>query len=159
MREMTDTVEDVGLLDKDSMQDLFTLAVRLYIHQMYEPSARIMQFLLRHDPAKPHFHRALGKALHAQGLYEQALQSYARAAKLGMPDADVHFYIGQCLIFLKRYDLAEQALDRSILLTRPGAAGSGPFLDRAKTLKARLKAMSQRAQGTTISKTPSRETS
>lgn len=147
MSEWTGSLDGEGLLDKSSMQDLFALAVRLYTHQMYAPSARIMQFLLRHDPAKPHFHRALGKALHAQGQYDQALQSYARAAKLGMPDVDVHFYIGQCLIFLKRYDLADQALDRCIALARPGLPGAGVFLERAKTLKERLKSMSQRAKG------------
>lgn len=157
MRELTDAAEDVGLLDKSSMQDLFTLAVRLYVHQMYEQSARIMQFLLRHDPAKPHFHRALGKALHAQGLYEQALQSYARAAKLGMPDADVHFYIGQCLIFLKRYELAQQALERCIFLARPAPQGAR-LLESAKTLIERLKAMSQRARRPVNSPTLSKET-
>lgn len=158
MMAIAETVEDERLLDRSTMQDLFTLAVRLYIHQMYEQSAKIMQFLLRHDPAKPHFHRALGKALHAQGRYEQALQSYARATKLGMPDADVHFYIGQCLIYLKRYDLAGQALERCILLARPGTQGSGLLVDRAKTLKERLKTMSTRASRTPTPSTLSKET-
>ncbi len=158
MMALSGTVEDERMLDSSSMQDLFTLAVRLYIHQMYEQSAKIMQFLLRHDPAKPHFHRALGKALHAQGQYEQALQAYARAAKLGMPDADVHFYIGQCLIHLKRYDLAGQALERCILLARPGTQSATLLLDRAQKLNERLQAMSLKARRTSPWSTLSKET-
>ena len=145
---MTDSLEpDVGpgSLDSAAMHDLFTLAVRLYTHQMYEQSARVMQFLLRHDPARPHYHRALGKALHAQGQHDQALQSYARAVKLGMPDADVHFYIGQCLIFLRRYDLAALALGRCIALARSGPQAGGALLPRAKTLFDRVQALASRA--------------
>lgn len=147
---MTDALgmdTDAGLLDAATMQDLFALAVRLYTHQMYEPSAKIMQFLLRHEPGKPHYHRALGKALHAQGQYDQAVLSYARAARLGMPDADVHFYMGQCLIFLKRHDLARQALERCILLARPATSGAAALQARAITLHERLQALSQRTSG------------
>ena len=144
---MTDALEpDVaaGSLDSAAMHDLFTLAVRLYTHQMYEQSARVMEFLLRHDPARPHYHRALGKALHAQGQHDQALQSYARAVKLGMPDADVHFYIGQCLIFLRRYDLAALALERCIALARSGPQAGGTLLPRAKTLFDRVQSLASR---------------
>lgn len=145
MRSGQGSEDSMALLDKAGMQDLFALAVRLYIHQMYEQSAKIMQFLLRHDPGKPHFHRALGKALHAQGRYDQAVLSYARAIKLGMPDADVHFYMGQCLIFLRRYDLAREAIDRCILLARTPAPGSGRLLERAKSLHEHLSNRTRRS--------------
>lgn len=145
---MTDALEpdvSAGPLDSATMHDLFTLAVRLYTHQMYEQSARVMQFLLRHEPTRPHFHRALGKALHAQGRHDQALQAYARAVKLGMPDADVHLYIGQCLIFLRRYDLAGQALERCIALARSGPQAGGALMQRAKTLLDRVQIMVSRS--------------
>jgi Tfp pilus assembly protein PilF len=136
---------EAGSLDSATMHDLFTLAVRLYTHQMYPQSARVMQFLLRHDPARPHYHRALGKAFHAQGQHEQALQAYARAVKLGMPDADVHFYIGQCLIFMRRYDLAAQALERCMALARSGPQAGDALLQRARMLFDRVQVMASRA--------------
>lgn len=104
-----DTRPAVGI-DADILDTLHRLSLRYYSHGLYEDSARLMEFLLRHEPARAGFHFALGKALHAQGQHDQALHSYRRALKLGLPDVDVHLYVGQCLIFLHQLALAASAL-------------------------------------------------
>lgn len=157
---MTDetALEAAGGLDGGTLEGLFALSVRLYSHQLFEHSARIMEFLLRHDPARPHYHRALGKALHALQRHEQAVQSYARAVRLGLPDADVHFYIGQCLIFLRRYELAEQALERCLQLAGQQPKVPVSLIERATELVARVRALRRRASERQLAPTDIRET-
>ncbi len=71
------------------------------------------------------FHLALGKAWHAQSMHEQAVLGYDRALKLGMPGIDVHFYLGQCLIFLGRLERAASSLQQfySLACAMTGSSG------------------------------------
>ena len=139
------TVLEPHGLDDAAMQGLFALAVRLYSHQLYTQSARVMQFLLRHEPARPQYQRALGKALHASGQHEEALQAYARAVKLGMPDADVHFYIAQCLVYTHRREAAQQALERCLNLARQQPQKLAGLIERADLLLTRLQQLDRKA--------------
>lgn len=133
-----------GGLDDAAMQGLFALAVRLYTHELYAQSARVMQYLLRHEPARPQYQRALGKALHAAGQHEEALQAYARAVKLGMPDADVHFYIAQCLVYTHRRGPAQMALQRCLALARQQARQQAGLITRAELLLKRLEQLDRK---------------
>jgi tetratricopeptide (TPR) repeat protein len=149
-----DAEAPVGL-DDVTMQGLFALGVRLYDHRMFAESGRIMAYLLRHDPARPHFHRALGKALHAQGEYERAIQAYSRAVRLGLPDADVHFFIGQCLVFLRRDDLAVAAFQRCLDLAQAQPRRGRALMERAHALIDRVKALSGAAARRRATSSPS----
>lgn len=93
-----------------TLQALQALALRYYANGLHEPCLTLADFLLRHQPAKAEHHRLRGKALHALGQYDQALMAYSRAVRLGLTGADLHLYIGQCLILLGRADLAADAL-------------------------------------------------
>jgi tetratricopeptide (TPR) repeat protein len=123
-------------IDADILDTLHRLSLRYYSHGLYEDSARLMAFLLRHEPARPGFHFALGKALHAQGQHDQALHSYRRALKLGLPDVDAHLYVGQCLIFLRQFALAADALRHFVALAQAQGAASvpAPLLARGQQL-------------------------
>lgn len=132
-------------LDETATRGLFALAARLYFHEMYAQSARVLEFLLRHEPARPHYHRALGKAWHALGEHDKAVHAYARAVKLGLPDADVHFYIGQCLVYLRRYELAEQALQSCLLIAKVQHQRGNALADRADHMLTRVQALRRKA--------------
>jgi tetratricopeptide (TPR) repeat protein len=110
----------------DILDTLHRLSQRYHSHGLYQESANLMAFLLRHEPARAEFHFGLGKALHAQGLHDQALHSYRRALKLGLPDIDAHLYMGQCLIFLRRFALAAAALRHFVALARTQVEPSVP---------------------------------
>ena len=123
-------------IDADILDTLHRLSLRYYSHGLYEDSARLMEFLLRHVPARAEFHYALGKAMHAQGQHDKALHSYRRALKLGLPDVDAHLYVGQCLIFLRQFALAAAALQHFIALAQAQGATSvpAPLLARGQQL-------------------------
>jgi len=123
-------------IDADILDTLHRLSLRYYSHGLYEDSARLMEFLLRHEPARAGFHFALGKAQHAQSHHDQALHSYRRALKLGLPDVDAHLYVGQCLIFLRQFALAAAALQHFIALAQAQGAASvpAPLLARGRQL-------------------------
>lgn len=140
-----DAPEAEAGLGEGALQTLFALSVRYYQHQMYPQSARVLEYLLRHQPAVPHYHRALGKALQAQGLYEQALPAYARAIRLGLPDADVHFYVGQCLLCLRQPAMAQQALERCLLQAQAQPQRWAALIDKAQWLAQRARALASRA--------------
>ena len=110
-----------GVIDADIVDTLHRLSLRYYSHGLYEDSARLMEFLLRHEPARAGFHYALAKALHAQARHDKALHSYRRAVRLGLPDLDAHLYMGQCLIFLRQFPLAALALQHFIGLAQAQA--------------------------------------
>jgi len=123
-------------IDADILDTLHRLSLRYYSHGLYEDSARLMEFLLRHEPARAGFHFALGKAQHAQSQHDQALHSYRRALKLGLPDVDAHLYVGQCLIFLRQFALAEAALQHFMALAQAQGPSSvpAPLLARGRQL-------------------------
>ena len=95
---------------------LFGLAMRHYQNRMYDNALCLLEFVLRHEPANAGYQLAFGKTLHALGRHDQAVTAYTRAQRLGVSDADLHFYLGQCLMFLRRFDPAAQALQASIRL-------------------------------------------
>lgn len=123
-------------IDADIVDTLHRLSLRYYGHGMFEDSARLMKFLLRHEPARAGFHFSLGKALHAQNLHDQALHSYRRALKLGLPDVDAHLYVGQCLIFRRQFGLAAAALRHFIALAQAQdpSSVSAPLVARGRQL-------------------------
>ena len=95
---------------------MFGLAMRHYQNRMYDNALCLLEFVLRHEPANAGYQLAFGKTLHALGRHDQAVTAYTRAQRLGVADADLHFYLGQCLMFLRRFDPAAQALEASIRL-------------------------------------------
>lgn len=118
-----------GVIDAEILGTLYRLSQRYYSHGLYEDSARLVEFLLRHEPARAGFHFALAKALHAQTQHDKALHSYRRAVRLGLPDIDAHLYMGQCLIFMRQFPLAAAALQHFIAMAQlQGAAGVDPAL-------------------------------
>ena len=123
-------------IDADILDTLHRLSLRYYSHGLYEDSARLMEFLLRHEPARAGFHFALAKAQHAQSHHDLALHSYRRALRLGLPDVDAHLYVGQCLIFLRQFSLAAAALQHFIALAQAQGPSSvpAPLLARGRQL-------------------------
>lgn len=123
-------------LDEGIFNTLYLLSQRYHSHGMYEPAAELLAFVLRHQPTSAHVHFALGKALHAQARHDRAVISYRQALVLGVPAIEVHLYLGQCLIFLARLDLAAAALRHFIALaeSQPASPGLSAQLHRARHL-------------------------
>jgi tetratricopeptide (TPR) repeat protein len=109
--------ESAGIND-DLLGTLYQLSQRYHKHGLYESACKLLEFLLRHDPMHAGFHFALGKALHAHARHGPAVISYHRALKLGLPDIDVHLFLGQCLIFQGRFSDAGAALWQFVGLAR-----------------------------------------
>lgn len=120
-------------MDEGIFDTLYLLSQRYHSHGLYEPAAELLSFLLRHQPTHANLHFALGKALHAQGRHDRAVISYRQALLLGLPAIDVHLYLGQCLIFLARLDLAAAALRHFMALaqSQPVSSGLAAQLQRA----------------------------
>jgi Tfp pilus assembly protein PilF len=129
---------DSSAFGSDTLQAMAQLAARYYRNGMPAQAAQVYAFLVRHDPTQARHYLSLGKAEHAQGLHEQALQSYSRAVRLGLADADVHLYIGQCLILLGRMAQAEQALQACLRLAAVSQADVAPFKIRAQQMLVRV---------------------
>lgn len=91
----------------DAMQ---RMAIRYYSHGMYSDSVCLLEFLLRHRSNRADTYFSLGKAKHAQTEYADAITNYKRSVLLGLSDIEVHLYIGQCFIFLRRLAQAAAAL-------------------------------------------------
>lgn len=125
-----------GTFSQEALNTMYLLALRCYQSQAYEQSRQLLEFILRHEPAQAAFHAAMGKALHALGRHERALGAYLRAVRLGLPDADVHFHIGQCLIFLHRHQAACEALQHSLQLARLQPARHAELIAQAQQLLA-----------------------
>jgi tetratricopeptide (TPR) repeat protein len=117
-----------------TLKTLQALALRYYAHGLHEPCLTLVDFLLRHQPARAEHHRLRGKALHALERHDQALRAYSRAVQLGLADADIHLYIGQCLILLGRMDLATQALNACLQLGSTPMGLNDDVLRRARAL-------------------------
>jgi tetratricopeptide (TPR) repeat protein len=133
--EVTDVHDAFG---SDTLTAMVQLAARYYRHGLPEHAAQVYTFLVRHDPTEPRHYLALGKAEHAQGLYERAVQSYSRAIRLGLADAHVHFYIGQCLIFLDRLPIAEQAFEACLRIAAAARGEDLSLISRAQLMLVRV---------------------
>jgi tetratricopeptide (TPR) repeat protein len=122
-------------LDENVLQTIQGMAVRYYKHGMYSESESLLTFLMHHLPGRPQIYYEMGKAKHAQSEYAAAFTNYQRAVTLGLPDPEVYLYIGQCCIYLKHFELADQALRRFLSLGRMApSVGSIPLLVRAEHL-------------------------
>ena len=95
----------------DPTSSLAILGHRYYLHGMYAESAKLFEFVLRHEPTCSEHYYALGKALHALKKHDQAINAYMRAIRLGQADAELHFHLGQCLLFLDRLDEAGHSFE------------------------------------------------
>jgi tetratricopeptide (TPR) repeat protein len=113
---------------------LAQLGHRYYLHGLYSESARLFEFILRHEPSDADHYRSWGKALHASGLHSQAIQAYSKAIWLGLAAEDVHFYMGQCWLFLNQVDLAGQSLETSLRLAAVHGQDTTPLVQRARQL-------------------------
>lgn len=135
MSDLTSSLAaDASAFGSDTLQAMAMLAARYYRNGMPAQAAQVYAFLVRHEPTDARHYLGLGKAEHAQGHYEQALQSYSRAVRLGLAHADVHLYIGQCLILLGRTDLATQALTACLQLGSTLMRSNDDILRRARAL-------------------------
>jgi tetratricopeptide (TPR) repeat protein len=92
------------------------MATRYYSHGMYSDSICLLEFLLRHRSSRADIYYSLGKAKHAQSEYAEAITNYKRAVLLGLPDIEVHLYMGQCFIFMRKLPQAESVLRQFIAL-------------------------------------------
>jgi tetratricopeptide (TPR) repeat protein len=111
--QLPSDIENPSVTTAEWVSTCHTLALlgyRYYTHGLYAEAARLFEFVLRHDPSQAQYHCALGKARHAQGEHQLALQAYQRAMVLGLASAEVHFYIGQCELYLNHIDQAGEAL-------------------------------------------------
>lgn len=133
-----------AVFDRQGMDVLAALANRYYAHQMFLESLCVIEFVLRHEPAVPHYHRLMGKALQALQRHELAIQSYSKAVRLGLPDADIHFFIGQCLLYLRDYALADEAFSRCLQLGRSRPSKHAALIENAKELMSRSKALQRK---------------
>lgn len=115
---MSDAPPPAAVIDEEIFDGMYRLSQRYHSHGLYGPAVGLLEFLLRHAPLRAGFHFALGKALHGQAAHVKAVLSYRRAITLGLPDVDVHLYLGQCLIFLERFAEAEAALRQFVDLAR-----------------------------------------
>jgi tetratricopeptide (TPR) repeat protein len=102
-------------------ETLYQLSQRYHSHGLFDQTVRLLEFLLRHDPLRAAYHFALGKALHGQAQHALAIQSYGHAMTLGLPNIDVHLYLGQCLIHQGRFREADASLRQFITLARSPA--------------------------------------
>ena len=118
---MSEDTSPAAVIDDDIIEKLYQLSQRYHGNGLYEPAIRLLEFLIRHDPVRAGFHFALGKAFHGRSQHREAVQSYRRALKLGLPEIDVHLYLGQCLIFSGRFVEAGTALRQFIGLAEAQA--------------------------------------
>jgi tetratricopeptide (TPR) repeat protein len=129
-----DVVQDPATVLSQELSALAQLGHRYYLHGMYVESARLFEFVLRHEPSHADHHRSLGKALHADGLHKEALQAYSRAIRLGLAEADVHFYMGQCWLYLNEVDMAGQSLESCLRLAAVHRQEAASLAQRARQL-------------------------
>lgn len=115
---MSDEARPSAGIDESILDTLYLLSQRYHSHGLYESASQLLDFLLRHDPMRAAFHFALGKALHGDARHGKAVLSYQRAVKLGLPDTEVHFYLGQCLIYEGRFPDAAVALNQFLGLAQ-----------------------------------------
>ena len=125
---------DVRSPIEDQATSLAMLGHRYYLHGMYAESVKLFEFILRHEPARSEHYFALGKALHALKLHDKAINAYTRAIRLGQADADLHFYMGQCLLFLDRMDEAGHSLENCLRLSGRQNPHESPLMQKAKQL-------------------------
>jgi tetratricopeptide (TPR) repeat protein len=126
------------------MDVLAALANRYYTHQMFSESLCVIEFVLRHEPAVPHYHRLMGKALQALKRHDLAVQSYSKAIRLGLPDADIHFFMAQCLLYLRDYTHADGALTRCVQLAKSKPLKHAALIENAHELLSRSKALQRK---------------
>lgn len=129
-------VESTGSdsLMADQTSSLSMLGHRYYLHGMYAESAKLFEFILRHEPARSEHYFALGKAWHAMKQHELAIGAYMRAVRLGQADAELHFYLGQCLLFLDRMDEAGNSLETCLRLSGRHQHKESNLMQKAKQL-------------------------
>jgi tetratricopeptide (TPR) repeat protein len=127
---------DSSRLMQDQTSSLALLGHRYYLHGMYAESAKLFEFILRHEPARSEHYFALGKALHALKKHKPAIGAYMRAIRLGQADADLHFYMGQCWLFLDRMDEAGHALETCLRLAGRQSQNESNLMHKAEQLLA-----------------------
>ena len=125
-----------SLLIQDQTSSLALLGHRYYLHGMYAESAKLFEFILRHEPARSEHYFALGKALHALKKHNQAINAYMRAIRLGQADAELHFYMGQCLLFLDKMDEAGNSLEACLRLAGRQIHNESNLMHKAEQLLA-----------------------
>lgn len=125
--------EPVNILE-DQTASLAMLGHRYYLHGMYAESAKLFEFILRHEPTRSDHYFAMGKALHALKMHDKAISAYLRAIRLGQTDADLHFYMGQCLLFLDRQDEAADSLETCLRLSGRQSGNGSHLIQKAKQL-------------------------
>lgn len=110
------------LLSSGELKTLYTYAYSLYQQKYYLKAEQYFHFLILSAPESVKYWKGLAAAQQMQLKYEEAVNSYSCAALLDKQEQDAapHIYAAQCLLALKEYSRAHQALQSAEMIAEKG---------------------------------------
>lgn len=87
---------------------MYAIAVKYYDNNRIDDAIQILYQLVALEPMNIRNHKAMGACMQAKEDYEAAIKIYGAAITLAAMDAEIHFYVGQCLFLTKQFEEAQK---------------------------------------------------
>lgn len=157
-KEVLSAVEDIlkynvtlqqikGITDKE-MDAIYTAGYSYYNHGKYDNAAKIFSLLCQYNQNDKRYWLGLGAARQMMKRYAEALDAYSFGTMHDIEDPRFAFYGAECCIQLKQFEVAEDALEAVLTITKT-SKGYENIRKRAETLmqtvKERLKSQKKAA--------------
>lgn len=95
---------------QEYLDAMYAIGVKFYENNRLEDAIKIFYQLIPLEPIAIRNYKGLGACFQAKEDYETAMHIYTNSIPLAAMDADIYFYIGQCLFLTKDFAEAEKTL-------------------------------------------------
>lgn len=115
------TLQGKKALSNEDAKLLYSLGFSLYHSAEYSEANKVFQKLVYANPLDKNHWIAFASSLQMDNKFENSLTAWTMAALIDVEDPLPHYYAGECLLSLKHYDQAIDALKcaKSRLNNRP----------------------------------------
>ncbi len=106
-----------GLTDKE-MEAVYTAAFNYYSHDKFKEAHELFTALCQFDHQQFKYWMGLGASRQMLKQHEGAVEAYGMAALIDNANPKVPFHAADCLLALKDYERAKQALEAAIFISK-----------------------------------------
>lgn len=124
---------DIFQYTDEDYEAVYALGHNLYAQQRYLDAMKSFGFLVTHNQYERRFMSAFASSLQMLKMYEDAVQFHSMASVMDLSDPKPTFHTAECMIALRMYAEARQALDLVIEQSRDEKHAT--LLQRAQALR------------------------
>ena len=114
LSKMTLSKQDIGLqlgFTPKYFDAMYAIGAKYYENNRLDDAIKIFYQLIPIQPSASRNYKALGACLQVKEDYDSAIQAYKGAVTFAAMDAEIYFYVGQCLFLKKNFVEAAKTLN------------------------------------------------